>query len=303
MSDRSYRLHGDEDAVEGMRRIARGRVERAAERLQAASEEDIADAIHGARKDLKKTRALLRLLRGELGDEVLRRENRRYREAGRLLSESRDAEVKLATLQELRRSADGRLPAVTADAWERMLEADRRRLASAGSAETRARVSRALALLAEGAREIDAWPLDDGSWDLVETGLDRAYREGRKNLAAVGAGGSDADVHELRKRAKDLWYQLRIVAEAWPAPLDATVGEAHALAELLGDHHDLSLLSEDLASRGGVLGHEQGIARLIAERQDELLESALAIGARLYAERPKAFRRRMRAYWRAWRGK
>ena len=79
-----------------------------------------------------------------------------------------------------------------------------------------------------------------------------------------------------------------------------TVGELHELADLLGDHHDLSMLADDLAARPG-LGSRQALAGLIARRQDELLDDALALGERIYAEKPKAFVRRLRGYWAAWR--
>jgi len=302
VSDKSYRLRGQEPAAAGMRRIARGRAERAVERLREAGEDDLAEAVHGARKDLKKLRAVLRLVREELGADVFKRENRRYRDAGRMLSESRDAEVKLQTLRALRRRYGTRLPSALALTWEQLLEADRERAAAATAGGTATRVRRALEAIESGEREIAAWPLDGDSWDLVEEGLTRTYRDGRRDFARVLEVGSDAEVHELRKRVKDLWYQLRLLADAWPGPLEETVEELDALAELLGDHHDLSLLASDLAERGAILGDRGDVEALIASRQRELLAQALAIGARVYAEKPNAFRRRMRAYWRAWRG-
>jgi CHAD domain-containing protein len=301
VADRSYRLRGDEPAAAGMRRIARGRAERAAERLRAAGEDEMAAAIHGARKDLKKLRALLRLIREELGAEAFKRENRRYRDAARLLSPSRDAEVKLQTLRTLRERAGGGLAPAPVASWERMLESERDRVATAAAAEAAARVERALAAIEEGAAAIGSWPLEEESWALVEEGLTRAYREGREDLAAVAAERSDGSVHELRKRVKDLWYQLRLLVDAWPGPLGEAVAQLDGLAELLGDHHDLSLLAADLAERGPIFADREAVAALIARRQDELLGEAIAIGIRVYAEKPNAFRRRIRAYWRAWR--
>jgi hypothetical protein len=39
----------------------------------------------------------------------------------------------------------------------------------------------------------------------------------------------------------------------------------------------------------------------ISERQDELAADALALGERVYAEKPRAFERRIRSYWKSWR--
>jgi hypothetical protein len=40
----------------------------------------------------------------------------------------------------------------------------------------------------------------------------------------------------------------------------------------------------------------------IEARQADLAREAFLLGRRLYAERPKAFARRLRRYWEAWRG-
>jgi CHAD domain-containing protein len=78
----------------------------------------------------------------------------------------------------------------------------------------------------------------------VRTGLERAYRRGRRDLRRVRQDASDEAVHEWRKRVKDLWYQLRLLRNAWPAPLKAASDEAHELSALLGDHHDLAVLAQ-----------------------------------------------------------
>ena len=111
MPSRAYRLKTKESPSEGARRIALGRSEKALERLQEVDRDELAGAIHGARKDLKKLRGLLRLIRAELGKKTFKAENRRYRDAGRLLSGSRDAEVKLETLLALRTASTTSPPA------------------------------------------------------------------------------------------------------------------------------------------------------------------------------------------------
>ena len=40
---------------------------------------------------------------------------------------------------------------------------------------------------------------------------------------------------------------------------------------------------------------------LIDRRQEELLDEAVEIGRRFYAEKPKAFSRRLASYWETWR--
>lgn len=298
---KSYELKRSEGAAEGMRRIAAGRAEKALGRLGEIGAGEEADRVHGARKDMKKIRAVLRLLRGELGKKAYRAENRRYRDAGRLLGESRDAEVKLETLQGLAERFGDELPAAPTVAWRRALEADRRRLAAAGSDGLAEKVAQAVAMIEEGRERIPDWSLEADSWELLEPGLTRTYRDGRRALARARADRGTEAVHEFRKRSKDLWYELRLLRRAWPELLGPSAEQAHELADLLGDHHDLAVLAWDLGGRGEAVGEREEFERLIASRQEELWGRALGLGERLYAEKPNCFRRRIRAYWRAWR--
>jgi CHAD domain-containing protein len=300
VSSRSYRLRTEESPANGLRRVALGRAVKALERLAGAGDDGLAEAIHGARKDLKKLRAVLRLTREELGKKLYKAENRRYRDAGRLLSESRDAEVKLETLAALRRRFEGDFPRQEAASWEGALELERDEVANAAQGETAKRIDRALEAIEEGRDRIRTWPLETSSWKLVEPGLSRSYRQGRQAMKRTLAKPKARNVHEWRKRTKDLWYQLRIVQAAWPQLLGETADQVHELADLLGDHHDLAVLAEDLDRREDI-GAREALEPLIARRQQELLDGALDLGRRIYAEKPKAFRRRLARYWSAWR--
>jgi CHAD domain-containing protein len=300
MPSRSYRLKTEEAPAEGMRRIALGRTEKALERLEGVEADELAAAVHGARKDLKKLRGVLRLVRDELGRKAFKAENRRYRDAARLLSGSRDAEVKLETLLALRHRFED-LPGDAAERWEGMLETERDELAAAMRGETEGRIGQAIEAIEAGWDAIGKWPLRTDSWALVGPGLSRSYGGGRRAMKRVSADSSAENVHDWRKRAKDLWYQLRIVRDAWPELLGVTIDQADELADLLGDHHDLAVLADDLQTRND-LSDRGAFENALAERQEELLDAALGIGRRLYAEKPKAFRRRIERYWLAWRG-
>lgn len=296
---RTYRLRGDEDAAAGMRRVIVGRLDKATERLREAGEagDAQAEAIHGARKDLKKARAALRLIRDELGERAFKRENHALRDAARLLSASRDAEVKLKTLDALVEGADDAPPGPTAG-WREALVADRDRIAGGEGDQA----GTAVAAIEEVAARAPEWRIRHDGWKLLSPGLDTAYSEGREAFAALGDSPSFEAVHDLRKRGKDLWYQVRLLRDAWEPVLEATAEEIHDFTDLLGDHHDLAVLAEDLEQRPQVDPAQRGALKaLIEARQTELLGEARSAGERIYAEKPKAFGRRLRTYWRAWR--
>jgi len=296
---RSYRLQRGEEPAAGLARIAAGRAEAALERLREsqAGEAGTAAAVHGARKDLKKLRTVLRLLRGALGAKRYRRANRRFRDAARTLSVSRDAEVKLQTLEALSRQALP-LPEAALESWRKILDRDREAAVDTAAAE--ARLAGAIAQIEAGLEEIRGWKLEGDAWEMIGPALARGYRRGRKAMKAAESG-DERDFHEWRKRAKDLWYELRLLRDSWPGPLEATAEEAHTLTELLGDHHDLAVLREDLRERK--LGEQETVAleTAIGGRQEELATEALSLGRRLYAERPRELSRRLRRYRQVWR--
>jgi CHAD domain-containing protein len=293
----SYRLNLESDVPGAVRACATEQLEDALTLLREQRGDDPVEAVHGARKDLKKTRSLLRLVRPDMPGKSYRRENDELREIARSLSDARDADVMIETVDKLRERFVGRLPARSFTAVRRRLQSD----AKAAREQADAAISGELvhALEAAAAR-VGAWKLDKCDVDTLTRGTERAYRRG---IAAFERAQDDPTVenlHAWRKRVKDLWYHERLLADAWPGLLEATADQAHELSDLLGDDHDLAVLGERLAAGVGAAGgapvDDAALRELIAERRLELQAEARALGHRLYAESPKAYRRRLAAY-------
>jgi CHAD domain-containing protein len=301
---RQYRLRCDEDVADGITRIATGRADSAIEHLRGKSDLELAGAIHETRKDLKKLRSALRLVRDPLGDELYRRENIRFREAGRLLSGTRDAEVKLETLAALRDHFPGRFPHRGAGPLTKALEGERQALSERAAREDGQGPAAPAAEQIEAGREaISDWGLDGDGFELIKGGLRRSYSRGRKGFAASADDPSPENVHEWRKRVKDLWYHLRLIRDARPGKLGKAGDRAHELSGVLGDHHDLTVLREDATARSALLPAQAlaTLEELIERRQSELVESATPLGEKLYSEKPKDFVARIEGYWTQWR--
>ena len=140
-------------------------------------------------------------------------------------------------------------------------------------------------------RRIGGWPLpDDGRAVMVEPGFERIYRRGRRALKAARADPSTENLHELRKRAKDLWHAAQILRPAAPKAMKDVGRRAHALSDLAGDDHDLAVLRAAARERHGALapGELALLERLIERRRRRLQRKALAHGRRLYASKPSA---------------
>src|SRR5581483_7378047 len=177
----TYRLQPDESVPDGLRRCAREQLDRAIDELSIRVADDPVEAVHEARKSLKKARSLLRLGRGALEADERRRENDALRSAGRRLSAARDAEVMLEATDALAEQFAGRLPQTTFDAIRRHLVAERdparRRMLESGLTGQVADELRAVR------SRIDDWTLHASGWKALEPGLERSYARGRAALA------------------------------------------------------------------------------------------------------------------------
>jgi len=264
------------------------------------STEAFDDAVHEARKGMKKVRGVLRLVRDELGEDLYRIENARYRDIARRLSRPRDASVMVGTFEMLH-PHDGDLDPQATMSIRRALEEDV--VAARAEVVRWHTVGNTIDALAASRSRVATWPVATDDWDALGKGLRRVYRQGRERMADAEAAGTAEARHEWRKRAKYLWYHLRILEPVWPAALAGMVGEADRLSDLLGEDHDLAVLRSRLGSLSPAPGSEvvDELCARVDRRSKGLQTQAFSLGQRLYAERPSDFVGRVGAYFAAWR--
>jgi CHAD domain-containing protein len=244
--------------------------------------------VHRVRKELKRARAALRLLRPALGRARFDRVNLALRDAGRALAGRRDARVRLDTLRDLARDEG-----VDGAALQPLVAELRAELASAaGAAPTddpaSARAPRATpgALIRAGAATLRAARVR-GDWPVVADGLRQVYRRGREALRVAAAAPTAGCLHEWRKQVKHAWHAFEILGPAWPRPMRALAREANELADLLGDDHDLAMLRERLATAELDRRVRDRALAVLDARRDRLQRDAFLLGRHLYAEPPK----------------
>jgi CHAD domain-containing protein len=289
---RKYRLERGEPVPDGIARIARGRIDHAIDALSGDAGDDPEEAVHDARKDMKKLRALLRLVRGEIGEKTFRREADCFRDAARELAGVRDADVMLATLNGLEERYADEFPADAAGDLRQALEAHKLRTAAGGRGQA---AMAAIAILSEARGRVADWPLERDGFEPLADGLRRTYRRGRSDWRTAASDPSVENLHEWRKRVKDLWYHCSILEEAWKAVMIALADEAHELSDRLGDDHDIAVLL-DWAQEHAQGDHEE-LDALVVRRRQELQDDAFGYGARLYADKPGAFVGRVESWW------
>jgi len=296
----AFHFRKDEPLPDGLRRIARERIDKAIEALQVADES--VEGIHDARKKFKEIRALLRLARGLLGASY-DCEKAWYRDARRSLSAPRESQVALTTWEALLR----RFPELeTTPAGAQIRHRLEARLEAMGenavrqAAEARQHLLESLPV-ARG--RIADWPLESAAFEDLAGGMRRTYRQGRRGMRKAHGSDDDALWHEWRKRAQDLWYQTRLLRPVWPDHMRDREKRLKGLSGLLGDDHDLVVFRALLGREPELFGHPAFRAQLderIATRQHQLRTRAYSEGHGLWEDKPKDYARRIEARWKAW---
>ena len=290
-AERAFHLYKKEDIPDGIRRIARGQLEQAHDDVRGAPKRGLGDAVHDARKAFKRLRATVRLARGAIGDDTYRRENTVFRDAGRRLSGVRDASVLIETLDDLKKFSGDALPAGATARLRGRLD-DERKQALASLQGDDALVAAVIADIEQARTRTAAWTFESNGFDALVPGLRRIYRRGRKAMQRAEADPTTENLHEWRKRVKDLWHAGQILRPASPKRMKKLARRTHALADLLGDDHDLAELRLYVGRHGNDFGDRMTQAALMAvidRRRKELQRRAFRLGPHVYGRSPKRF--------------
>ncbi|UVO19233.1 CHAD domain-containing protein [Stutzerimonas stutzeri] len=294
----AYRIRPSRNAAKEVRKAALDRIDKAIQALGAAPAER-AEGIHQARKRFKELRALLRLVREPLGRRF-GTDNRRLRDMGRRLAESRDATAMLESWDALARR-NRRL--FGSEALRQVRVRLQQRAAPDGEvhAGVEEEVAQVLSELRALIADVRQWQLAGKGFALLADGLKRTYADGVRDLARAEKAGSDELLHEWRKRVKDHWYHCQLLSPCWPEAMERRCEQLKRVADALGDDHDLAVMQQLMQHEPELFGeaqtHEQ-LRRCIERRRAQLQQLARRLGHRLFAEKPKALVTRFDAYWR-----
>ncbi|CAN5848231.1 CHAD domain-containing protein [soil metagenome] len=308
VSGDGFVLEAGEPLGAGLQRISIEQLDGALRGLAAGT--DLDDAIHNTRKALKRLRAVLRLVRFQVGERVYRYENKTLRDAARALAPVRDGAVAVHTVTTLAARFEGSLPVDVFDDLAERLDLRAVRLRARVVDETDA-VPRLVTTLERARARFAGWPVTEGEkkaygtvigdgFDAIGPGLALTYGRGRLEMKRA-FGSTTADNHHLwRKRVKYLRHQMEVLQPLWPEVVGATALSLDRLGELLGEEHDLATLLDLLAVDGGMCPDpvERALfAALAQHRRSELQAAARVLGTRIYFEKANQYAARIEAYW------
>jgi CHAD domain-containing protein len=294
-----YHWKADESVADGLRRMLSEQLQCAVWHL-SQSAESTDEAVHEARKALKKARSAMRLLQSVLGSQF-GKENAALRDVGRKLSPVRDAQALIEMFDELngkyREEVGDRSLASVRDG----LVARRQAL----SREFQGKHLRGTVLksLRESAARVEQWDLEALDFPALSRGFARTIRRNRVACRDAYGESTPEAFHEWRKRAKDLRYHFGLMAKAWPPVLGGFEDAARELESKLGDDHNLVLMRNTIVEKPARFGKQKDIKaflEIVDEHQQELRWEAKILAQRLYAGKPRRWRRQLKTYWSVW---
>jgi CHAD domain-containing protein len=272
----------DDSVLSGLKRMVDDQVDEALKHLEAPL--DAEKRIHELRKTSKDLRALLRLVRPSFP--AYRDENAAIRDAAAALSASRDADVVLQTFDSLLHEDERPRFAVQRETLVKDAE----------EARTHDLLPPFRAAMLALRERVQGWELNAEGFAALR-GLGLTFRQMRSAMRKAEATRDPVDFHEWRKAVKTHAAHLGILKELAPDILGGARDTAKTLGEVLGEHHDLAVLSDQL-------GHDTPSAEemqaRIRTRMDEKEGKALELGRQVLAEKPAAFEARMRRLWKTW---
>ena len=253
---------------------------------------DADTAVHELRKCVKKLRAVLRLTRPAMKKPVFRSCDRALRDFARLISSTRDSAVMVKTYDCL---IDHYRPYISNEEMLPVRQALQNRHVLA-MAEYRERIDRKEIESAFLRLEMRLDHADNVklSRPLLETAVRDVYRRGRKLHQALGLDPSSENSHGLRRQAKYLWYQLRMLEKQLPGHVRPVLEDLDELCEMLGDDNDMEVLTETLRANPGICCNSvraELIYGLAETRRIALLSASLRVSERIYARKPGQFAR------------
>ena len=297
----AYRLKRSDRSVQlAMRRIATEQIETAVASIDDPAVEPAA-GVHELRKSCKKIRGLLRLVKPQFNR--YKAENASFRDIAASVSSVRDTDVLIATYDAVVLHYQDQVDRPALASIRRGLTL--RRKAGALGHDPGGLLSQCRKRLLEVKDRVNGWQLEADGFAAMEEGLGKSFGRARKAMRKAKQSPLPELLHEWRKRCKDHWYHARLLQPIWPGPMRAHVDCAHALGDVLGDHHDLTVFLCTLDAQPQDLGDAASIevmASLATSRQDALATHAFALGARLLAESPSSLRSSWGLRFAAWRG-
>lgn len=257
--------------------------------------------IHTTRKACKQFRALLRLVRFEIGEDRYKMANDTIRNAAGRLSLVRDTRVLIDTVEDLWEDYYDFFADPVFEGLRRRLKKRHHRLMQ-NLLQQSPDLDELPLVFKEMKGPVRRWTFEHSDFEAYAPGIKRVYKRGRKWMNQAWKYPTPENLHEWRKEVKYLYYHCGFLYQLWPEMMEVYVNSLGALQNLLGKDHDLALLSATMEAdpklykdykRRHILQH------LIMQERRELQQKAWPLGYQLYQEAPIMVANRFASFYEA----
>jgi CHAD domain-containing protein len=298
----SYRLENSETLSFGLKRIVLELIDNSVFNF-AKGNGSFNEDVHETRKNFKKIRTVLRLIRSDLGEKSFQIENSFYGDSGKILSDLRDSTVLIETFDKLLKNSELEMSNFDFSIFRNFLVEKHKNISANKHNKSQVINSLSTDLLLARSRVFD-WHISGDNFKIIKRNLQKIYEQGQGYMYTVFSEAIKENVHEWRKCVKNLWYSMRILSNLWVEIMNPLVILLGKLSDTLGDANDLFLLKERIISNQSKFKddqHTRELINFIDRRIIDLLRDARTIGRKIYSEDSKYFVGRMQNYFEIWR--
>lgn len=293
---KDFQLILESPLEEGIKKLISDQISRARDQIE--NQTDIHLTIHESRRTLKRIRAVLRLVRDEIGYSNYYRENILMRDLGRRLSGARDNQVLLKTFSSLEEVypasfSGSEISRIKQSVEEQTdLEINHFMYDLGGFEQFKDDLVDALG-------RVDQYCTIRNDFLAIENGFRRNYKQGRNLLKQIVR--EDHEIfHEFRKRSKYFLHHIQILRPLFPRLMKAYAKSIQEYSELLGeirDYYRLEMFLEEPGAQPIPADSKKKMTCKIRQVRNELLEKIFLDSSHIYAEKPGALVDRMRRYY------
>lgn len=255
-------------------------------------------AVHELRKNIKKIRGIIRLLRHEIGDDKYHELNNHYRNIAQEVAILRDDSSQIELLNSMKKKVNDKSVLL---ALGKAISQLRKKRNSAfklfGKEGQPHNIEQMILGMQKLTHELDF--SGDPEFFILKS-LHRIHTRARSSWEVTGFWKHDEIYHYWRKQVKYLMYHLMVLSKVWPSFIRVYINDLGKLGNLLGKLHDLNLFNEYVNQQTLVViegKHKRGVQKIIYSQRASLKKKIDKIGERLFSESSDSFAMRIFDLW------
>ncbi len=226
-------------------------------------------SVHDVRVLMKKSRALLKLLKGQIDDTDFKREYFSYREVGRKMRYWRETSVHRKILKGFKKKK----PQVFKDLAGINIITDllgKTEKSDLMASESKANVDSIIILLKKAIFRLRFINLKNLDPVKMLKELEITYLTAGKQFLIARNDSRSVNLHNLRKKTKDLLYQLGFFRSMKPKAVKALEKKIDSIGQYLGKYNDLAVLIETIGYKFSATGNNpDSLDELIVDIRNE----------------------------------